>query len=113
MRLGETENATIIVRTIIGLAHNFGLSIVAEGVETAQQLAIVREFSCDQAQGFFLGRPSQLDGSTELMAARARLLVGGRSRSESRRAIDGSQDRGEAGLLAEVGTVHGVGGSGD
>ena len=72
MRLGETEEATIIVRTIIDLAHSLGLSTAAEGVETREQLAIVRSLQCDQAQGYLLGRPMQMDGSAELMAARAR-----------------------------------------
>jgi diguanylate cyclase (GGDEF)-like protein/PAS domain S-box-containing protein len=73
-RLGETEDSSIIVRTIIGLAHNLGLSTVAEGVETLEQLAIIRGFMCDQAQGYLLGRPMEMDGSTELMAARMRML---------------------------------------
>lgn len=72
MRLGETDDAPIIIRTMIGLAHNLGLMISAEGVETPQQLAIVRELMCDQVQGFLLGRPLPMDGPTELTAARAR-----------------------------------------
>ena len=79
MRLGEAEDATIIVRAIIGLAHSLGLLVVAEGVETPQQLAAVRELMCDQVQGYLLGRPMRMDGSTELMAARARLPVIGRA----------------------------------
>jgi EAL domain-containing protein (putative c-di-GMP-specific phosphodiesterase class I) len=72
VRLGETEDATIIVRTIVGLAHSLGLSVAAEGVETPRQLAIVRDLMCDQVQGFLLGRPIQMDEPFGLMAARAR-----------------------------------------
>jgi diguanylate cyclase (GGDEF)-like protein/PAS domain S-box-containing protein len=91
-RLGETGDATIIVRAIIGLAHSLGLLITAEGVETAQQLAIVRELMCDQVQGYLLGRPMRMDGSTELMAARAKMLVGGRSKGDIRLESDDDQD---------------------
>jgi len=76
MRLGEAEDATIIVRTIIGLAHNLGLSIVAEGVETPQQLAMIRALLCDQAQGYLLGRPMPLDRPAQgMIAMPSRLLA--------------------------------------
>jgi EAL domain-containing protein (putative c-di-GMP-specific phosphodiesterase class I) len=57
--LGQSADAIMIVRTIISLAHNLGLSVTAEGVETVQQLALVREQMCDQVQGYLLGRPTQ------------------------------------------------------
>ena len=75
MRLGEAEDAKIIVRTIVDLAHNLDLKIVAEGVETLQQLAMVRDFQCDQVQGYLLGRPTQTADITELVTARARMLI--------------------------------------
>jgi diguanylate cyclase (GGDEF)-like protein len=46
-----------IVRSIIDLAHNLGLSIVAEGVEATEQLVILTEQGCDYAQGYFLSQP--------------------------------------------------------
>jgi EAL domain-containing protein (putative c-di-GMP-specific phosphodiesterase class I) len=46
-----------IVRSTIDLAHNLGLSVVAEGVENAAVWALLRELNCDQAQGFHMGRP--------------------------------------------------------
>jgi diguanylate cyclase len=77
-RLGQDDNASTIVRTIIGLAHDLGLAIVAEGVETARQLGIVQEFRCDLVQGYLLGRPMRMDMPDELTAARAKqLLFGG------------------------------------
>ncbi len=74
--LGQSENAEMIVRTIIGLAHNLGLSVIAEGVETAEQLALMRGLTCDHVQGLLLGRPLAMGGFTELTAARVRMLVG-------------------------------------
>jgi diguanylate cyclase (GGDEF)-like protein len=46
-----------IVRSTIDLAHNLGLSVVAEGVENATVWNMLRELRCDQAQGFHMGRP--------------------------------------------------------
>ncbi len=79
MRLGDGEDATIIVRTIIALAHNLGLSIVAEGVETPFQLALIQDLMCDQVQGYLLGRPAPMDrsmgGSSGRRIVRAPALV--------------------------------------
>ncbi len=76
-RLGQTDGASMIVRTIIELAHGLGLSIIAEGVETPRQLTIVRDLGCDEVQGYLLGRPAPMDAPTELTAARARSLLFG------------------------------------
>jgi diguanylate cyclase (GGDEF)-like protein/PAS domain S-box-containing protein len=47
----------IITRTVIAMAHNMRLNVVAEGVETAEQLAFLAEHGCDQFQGYYLARP--------------------------------------------------------
>lgn len=52
----EEQNA-VIVRSTLGLAHNLNLRVVAEGVEDAATLALLREIGCDQAQGYYIGRP--------------------------------------------------------
>jgi diguanylate cyclase (GGDEF)-like protein/PAS domain S-box-containing protein len=46
-----------IVQAIIGLAHNLDLRVVAEGVETAEQLTFLKNERCDEAQGYFFSRP--------------------------------------------------------
>ena len=46
-----------IVRSTIDLAHNLGLTVVAEGVETAKVWDLLRELDCDEAQGFHMGKP--------------------------------------------------------
>ncbi len=56
----------LVVETVVSLAHSEGISTVAEGVETAQQAAIVRGFECDAAQGYFFAPPLSIEVATEL-----------------------------------------------
>ncbi|MFZ6048247.1 putative bifunctional diguanylate cyclase/phosphodiesterase [Pseudomonas sp. CR3202] len=49
-----------LVKAMINLAHNLKLEVVAEGVENAEQLALLRQFGCDQAQGYWISRPLPL-----------------------------------------------------
>jgi EAL domain-containing protein (putative c-di-GMP-specific phosphodiesterase class I) len=46
-----------LVKIIIHIAHQFGLTVVAEGVEDAESLQSLRELGCDTAQGFYLAKP--------------------------------------------------------
>ena len=59
--LCETADGRAIVEAIVTIAHSLGLSAVAEGVETNDQLASLRAIGCDFAQGYFLGRPATAD----------------------------------------------------
>ena len=52
------ESADIILRKTLELAHDLDMSVVAEGVETVEQLNRLAEYGCDVAQGYLLGRPS-------------------------------------------------------
>ncbi|MEW5773027.1 MAG: EAL domain-containing protein [Thermodesulfobacteriota bacterium] len=61
------ENDANIVRTIIDLARNFGLEVVAEGVETPEQLAFLRGHRCHTAQGFLFSRPLPEAGFLEYL----------------------------------------------
>src|SRR6202166_498715 len=57
MNLGRNPQSASIVRAVIGLCHGLEMSIVAEGVETQEQLGFLAEQGCDAVQGYFLGRP--------------------------------------------------------
>ena len=58
-----------MVRSIVALAHTLGLSVVAEGVETAEQFAELRKVGCEYAQGFYLSKPVTAEAAGLLIAA--------------------------------------------
>ncbi|HTT02312.1 MAG TPA: EAL domain-containing protein [Steroidobacteraceae bacterium] len=60
-----------LVETIIVMAHALGKRVVAEGIETLEQLDFLRERRCDLAQGFYLARPLATPAVTELLHARS------------------------------------------
>src|SRR5919205_2649897 len=62
---GDGENE--IVRTIIMLARNMGMDIIAEGVETKEQLAYLKELKCEYGQGFLFSQPLDLDTACKLL----------------------------------------------
>ena len=55
--LPESPDDGIIVRAIIDLGHALGHTVIAEGVESEEQLAFLRDRNCDEGQGYFCGRP--------------------------------------------------------
>jgi EAL domain-containing protein (putative c-di-GMP-specific phosphodiesterase class I) len=55
--MDANESDSAIVRSTIGLAHNLGLKVVAEGVETAEVMNRLSTLGCDLAQGYYFGRP--------------------------------------------------------
>ncbi len=55
--LATNPNDAAIVRAIVSLCHSLELDIVAEGVETAEQLALLRAEGCNEVQGFYFAQP--------------------------------------------------------
>ncbi|MFN9473845.1 putative bifunctional diguanylate cyclase/phosphodiesterase [Acidovorax sp.] len=72
MGMESGEDDAMIVRSTIDLAHNLGLTVVAEGVETLAILDRLRALSCDEAQGYHISRPL---GAEDFLAWQARQLA--------------------------------------
>jgi diguanylate cyclase (GGDEF)-like protein len=66
----DVDNNRKIVATIVMLAHNLGLRVVAEGTETADQLRQLEELQCDFAQGYFFSKPLESDQAEQLLVTR-------------------------------------------
>ncbi|MCG2586121.1 bifunctional diguanylate cyclase/phosphodiesterase [Massilia sp. TS11] len=68
----DSENAAI-TRAIIAMAHGLKMAVVAEGVETDEQLVLLEQFGCDLAQGFHLGHPAPPESITLMLEKQAAL----------------------------------------
>ena len=65
----DSDDANLpIVQAVIALAHGLGIDVVAEGIETAGQLARLRELVCDRGQGFYYARPQPPEALAALLA---------------------------------------------
>ena len=60
INLGRNPQSAAIVRAVIDLGHGLEMSIVAEGVETQEQLSFLSEEGCDAVQGYLIGRPAPI-----------------------------------------------------
>jgi EAL domain-containing protein (putative c-di-GMP-specific phosphodiesterase class I) len=63
------------VRTILALARSFELTVVAEGVETQEELRLLTELGCEQVQGFLLAKPMPRDDLTGVLQHGHGLLI--------------------------------------
>jgi EAL domain-containing protein (putative c-di-GMP-specific phosphodiesterase class I) len=61
-----------IVRAIVTLAHTLGLDVTAEGIETPEQLAQLRELGCEFGQGYLFSKPVDVRQAEVLIAAQPR-----------------------------------------
>lgn len=73
--LEHDHRSLAVVRAILALAKSLGIPVLAEGIETVQQLDLLRSEACDEGQGYYLGRPAPMDvvsnpGSTASTADR-------------------------------------------
>jgi len=71
-RLDQTRENTGIIKAIVMLARDLGLKVVAEGVETAEQLSILRTLGCEYAQGYLFSRPIDSAAATQLLESKPR-----------------------------------------
>ena len=73
--LGTERNDSALVAAIIAMASALGLEVTAEGVETQQQLSILKGLQCERAQGFYLARPMPAADMTRFVATSHRWAV--------------------------------------
>ncbi|HYM82825.1 MAG TPA: EAL domain-containing protein [Candidatus Dormibacteraeota bacterium] len=69
--LGADPAAEPIVSAVVSLAHGLGIEVVAEGIETAEQLEVVTRIGCDHGQGFVFARPAPADVLEPLLSSRS------------------------------------------
>jgi EAL domain-containing protein (putative c-di-GMP-specific phosphodiesterase class I) len=67
-RMGHRERGSAMVRSIVALARNLGMAVVAEGVETVDQLDELRLVGCDYAQGFHFSQAVDADAAAHLLS---------------------------------------------
>lgn len=68
---GKGEQDVAILRSMVELAHTLGLPAIAEGVETVEQLNVLRAIGCDRAQGFYFAKPMPADALPEWLGRHA------------------------------------------
>ncbi|HWY72190.1 MAG TPA: EAL domain-containing protein, partial [Burkholderiaceae bacterium] len=66
----DDYEARVVAQAIVSLAHVLGKSVVAEGVETAGQLDLLREWQCDLIQGYYFSRPLTPERLVEFLQQR-------------------------------------------
>jgi len=64
-----TDNDNAIVKTISTLAHNLGMEVIAEGVETEEQCRQLKALGCEYGQGYLFSRPVNAEAALRLLAA--------------------------------------------
>ena len=71
--LGQNDNATTLIQTIIGMSHNLGLDVIAEGVEREDQIEYLIAFGCPAFQGYLFCRPLPVSDFNSLLTKKQQL----------------------------------------
>jgi EAL domain-containing protein (putative c-di-GMP-specific phosphodiesterase class I) len=74
--IATNPDDAMIVVSIISLAHNLRLQVIAEGVETAEQLAFLLHHDCDEIQGYYFSKPVSATAMEQTLQERKHLEVG-------------------------------------
>ncbi|MBI3571271.1 MAG: EAL domain-containing protein [Gammaproteobacteria bacterium] len=74
--IASDPNDVAIVKTIIAMAHTLSMRVIAEGVETYEQLVFLRDQDCDGSQGYYCSKPLAANDFTELLADWERISLG-------------------------------------
>lgn len=73
--ISNSKRDETIIKAIIAMAHTLGVNVVAEGVETSEQLELLQEFGCDEMQGFIMSRPLPAEHVQEFLEIRENILI--------------------------------------
>ncbi|WP_313167811.1 bifunctional diguanylate cyclase/phosphodiesterase [Massilia oculi] len=68
--LANSKEGKVFFQAIVSMAHALGMSVVAEGVETEEQLAILRHLDCNEVQGYYIARPVPAEEMAAMMERR-------------------------------------------
>lgn len=71
----KNEKDSRVVETIITLAHNIGLQVVAEGVEDEEQFNVLKEYQCELIQGYFISRPMSFDNLIDYLQKQNKIEI--------------------------------------
>ena len=66
-KIGKSPNAEAVIRHTIGMAHDIGAKVVAEGVETKEQLEFLQSVDCDMIQGYYFYKPMPEEEFAQLL----------------------------------------------
>ncbi len=75
-RLEESDDDKAIIQAIVGLGRALALTVTAEGVETAEHLALLKAVACEEGQGYFLSHPLDIETFTRLLGVHAGIVQG-------------------------------------
>ncbi|MDH3644458.1 MAG: EAL domain-containing protein, partial [Gammaproteobacteria bacterium] len=84
MDIPNSSDDMAITAAVIAMAHRLNMEVVAEGVETPEQLEFLQQHDCEYAQGFLFSKALPLDEARALLAPNVRLLGGGKTTREHR-----------------------------
>jgi EAL domain-containing protein (putative c-di-GMP-specific phosphodiesterase class I) len=91
--IGLNSDAEAFVKAIISMAHSMRLKVIAEGVETVQQLAFLHEHHCDEMQGYLFSKPMASVEATTFIANEIKRLDFAFSGNSRHRGIFSKRDR--------------------
>ncbi|HZG72801.1 MAG TPA: EAL domain-containing protein [Chondromyces sp.] len=85
----ENKRDSTIVKSIIQMAHQLGINVVAEGVETEKQLEFLKDIGCKELQGYFFSKPVNMESFTKMLSKRTVSCmlpnIGKRQKAEKRK----------------------------